>query len=53
MPHQATISPAPISRHQRLAALRRLLTEEQIPLLTLVAATMVLLYAQPLTGFCA
>ncbi|MFF5213628.1 hypothetical protein, partial [Streptosporangium sp. NPDC000396] len=49
LPHQATINPAPIGQHQRLAALRRLLTEEQIPLLTRVVATMVLLYAQPLT----
>jgi hypothetical protein len=49
LPHHATTNPAPISQHQRLATLRRLLTEEEIPLLTRVAATIVLLYAQPLT----
>lgn len=42
-------NPTPLSQQQRLSALRRLLTDEQIPLLTRVAATMVLLYAQPLT----
>ncbi len=49
LPHQATAKPAPISQQQRLATLRRLLNDEQIPLLTRVAAIMVLLYAQPLT----
>ncbi|MCW2947547.1 MAG: hypothetical protein JWR24_4264 [Actinoallomurus sp.] len=49
LPHQATTNPAPISQQQRLATLRRLLTDEQIPLLTRVTATLVLLYAQPLT----
>jgi hypothetical protein len=49
----ATTNPAPISQQQRLATLRRLLTDEQIPLLTRVAATLVLLYAQPLTRSCA
>jgi hypothetical protein len=49
IPHQPTTNPAPISQHQRLTMLRRLLTEEEISLLTRVAATLVLLYAQPLT----
>jgi hypothetical protein len=49
LPHQATAKPAPISQQQRLTTLRRLLNDEQIPLLTRVAAIMVLLYAQPLT----
>ncbi|MBB2914193.1 hypothetical protein FHS43_005505 [Streptosporangium becharense] len=49
LPHHPTTNPAPISRQQRLAALRRLLDDEQIPLLTRTAAVIVLLYAQPLT----
>lgn len=49
LPHQPTTNPAPISQQQRLAALRRLLNDEQIPLLTRTTAVMVLLYAQPLT----
>jgi site-specific recombinase XerD len=49
IPHQPTTNPAPISQHQRLAVLRRLLTEQEIPLLTRVAALLVLLFAQPLT----
>ncbi|MEV0169119.1 hypothetical protein [Nonomuraea fuscirosea] len=49
LPHQPTTNPAPISQHQRLAVLRRLLTDEEIPPLTRVAATLVLLYSQPLT----
>ena len=49
IPHQNTTNPAPISQTQRLATIRRLLTEDNIPLLTRVAATLMLLYAQPLT----
>jgi hypothetical protein len=49
IPHQNTTNPTPISQQQRLATIRRLLTEDDIPLLTRVAATLMLLYAQPLT----
>jgi integrase len=48
IPHQNTTNPKPISQTQRLATIRRLLTEDDIPLLTRVAATLMLLYAQPL-----
>jgi hypothetical protein len=49
IPHQNTTNPTPISQKQRLATIRRLLTEDDLPLLTRVAATLMLLYAQPLT----
>jgi integrase len=49
IPHQNTTNPTPISQKQRLATIRRLLTEDDIPLLTRLAATLMLLYAQPLT----
>jgi len=49
IPHQITTNPTPISQTQRLATIRRLLTEDDIPLFTRVAATLMLLYAQPLT----
>lgn len=49
IPHQSTANPAPISQRQRLETIHRLLTDEDIPLLTRIAATLMLLYAQPLT----
>ncbi|QIZ38541.1 hypothetical protein [Saccharopolyspora sp. ASAGF58] len=49
LPHQDTRNPAPLSQHHRLALIRRLVTDEDIPLLTRVAAILMLLYAQPLT----
>jgi len=49
IPHQHTRNPAPVSQRQRLATIRTLLTDEDIPLLTRVAAILMLLYAQPLT----
>jgi hypothetical protein len=49
IPHQNTTNPTPISQQQRLATIRRLLTKDDIPLLTRIAATLMLLYAQPLT----
>jgi hypothetical protein len=47
--HQSTANPAPLSRQRRLQLLRRFLTDDQIPLLTRVAAVIVLLCAQPVT----
>ncbi|MCI2421123.1 hypothetical protein MOQ72_27135 [Saccharopolyspora sp. K220] len=49
IPHQDTRNPAPLSQHHRLALIRRLVTDEDIPLLTRVVAILMLLYAQPLT----
>jgi hypothetical protein len=49
IPHQNTTNPTPISQKQRLATIRRVLTQDDIPLLTRLAATLMLLYAQPLT----
>lgn len=49
IPTRDTRNPAPVSQHQRLATIRRLLTDDDIPLLTRVAALLMLLYAQPLT----
>lgn len=49
IPHQDTRNPAPVSQQQRLATIRRLLSDDEIPLLTRVAATLTVLYAQPLT----
>jgi hypothetical protein len=49
IPHQSTTNPAPISQQQRLTTIRRALTDDGIPLLTRVAAVLMLLYAQPLT----
>ncbi|MGH3770824.1 MAG: hypothetical protein ACRDRW_05420 [Pseudonocardiaceae bacterium] len=46
--HQHTRNPSPLSRQQCLATIHRLLTDNDIPLLTRVAATLMLL-AQPLT----
>ncbi|WP_432850493.1 hypothetical protein ACQPXB_08065 [Amycolatopsis sp. CA-161197] len=49
IPHRSTVNPAPLDQHHHLAVIRALLTEETIPLLTRVAALLMLLYAQPLT----
>ncbi|MEV5569682.1 hypothetical protein AB0L06_06515 [Spirillospora sp. NPDC052269] len=49
IPHQPTANPAPLSQQRRLQLLRRFLTDDQIPLLTRVAAVIVLLDAQPVT----
>jgi hypothetical protein len=49
IPHQNTTNPTPISQKQRLATIRRVLTQDDIPLLIRLAATLMLLYAQPLT----
>ena len=46
VPHQDTRNPTPLSQHQRIALIRRLLTGEDIPLLTRVVAVLMLLYAQ-------
>jgi hypothetical protein len=44
-----TCNPAPIDQHRRLALLRRFLTDDQLPLMDRVVATLLLLYAQPLS----
>ncbi|MGH3867971.1 MAG: hypothetical protein ACRDQ4_17970 [Pseudonocardiaceae bacterium] len=49
IPHQHTRNPSPLSQQQRLATIHRLLTDNDIPLRTRVAATLMLLYAQPPT----
>jgi hypothetical protein len=49
IPHQDTRKPAPISQRQRLDLIRRLITSDDIPLPTRIAALLMLLYAQPLT----
>jgi hypothetical protein len=49
IPHRSTVNPAPLGQHQRLAVIHTLLTDETIPLLSRVAALLMLLYAQPLT----
>jgi len=47
IPTRSTANPAPISQHQRLALLRRAVTDTGLPLPDRVAATLILLYAQP------
>jgi hypothetical protein len=49
IPHHNTQRPAPISQAQRLATIQRLLTDDDLPLLTRIASTLTLLYAQPVT----
>lgn len=49
IPHQHTSNPSPVSQQQRLAVIRRLLTDDDLPLLTRIAAMLMLLDAQPLT----
>lgn len=49
VPHRSTRNPAPIAQHQRLALLRQAVNREDVPLQDRIAATLVLLYAQPLT----
>lgn len=49
IPNIPTGNPAPISQHRRIELIRKFLTDETIPLLDRVTATLILLYAQPLT----
>jgi hypothetical protein len=49
IPAVSTRNPAPIHQHRRIALLRRFLTDEQLPLMDRVAATLLLLYAQPVS----
>lgn len=49
VPQRARKQRPPISRHRRLALLRRFLTDDQIALRTRVAACLLLLYAQPIS----
>lgn len=44
-----TENPAPISQHRRLALIRRMLTDDAIPLVERVVALLILLYAQPVS----
>jgi integrase len=49
IPNISTSNPAPISQRRRIELIRRFLTDETIPLIDRVTATLILLYAQPLT----
>ena len=49
IPHRSTSNPTPLAQHQRLTLLRQAVDRNDIPLQDRVAATLVLLYAQPLT----
>ncbi|MCZ0982355.1 hypothetical protein O1L60_35135 [Streptomyces diastatochromogenes] len=49
IPYRTTTNPQPMGQHQRLAALRHVLGNDAIPLQIRVAASLVLLFAQPLT----
>jgi hypothetical protein len=43
-----TENPTPISQHRRIALIRKVMTSDDLPLMDRVAATLVLLYAQPI-----
>jgi hypothetical protein len=49
VPHRTTSNPAPLAQHQRLTLLRQAVDRDDIPPQDRVAATLVLLYAQPPT----
>ncbi|HBH58847.1 MAG TPA: hypothetical protein DDY41_12065, partial [Arthrobacter bacterium] len=49
IPVRSTRNPAPMGQHHRLAALRRLFTDETLPLRSRVAGSLILLYAQPVS----
>ena len=49
LPTQVRTPRAPISQHRRLAWIRRVLTDEGLELRTRVAASLLLLFAQPIT----
>ncbi|MGW7006832.1 hypothetical protein ACWGCW_29440 [Streptomyces sp. NPDC054933] len=48
IPHRSTSNPTPLTQHPRLALLRQTTNRDNIPLQNRVAASLVLLYAQPL-----
>lgn len=48
VPDIDTRNPAPLSQHRRITLIRRFLSDEQIPLIDRVTATLILLYAQPI-----
>ncbi|MFD7835246.1 hypothetical protein [Streptomyces sp. NPDC059761] len=48
-PHVIKQDQAPMHQHRRLAVLRRVLHDETLPLRTRIAASLVLLYAQPIS----
>jgi len=52
IPTRSTSNPAPISQRRRLALLRRAVTGTDLPLPDRVAATLILLYAQPVSRIC-
>lgn len=49
IPSRPTENPAPISQHRRLTVIRRVVTDEEMPLMDRVIALLILLYAQPIT----
>ncbi|MGW4411621.1 hypothetical protein ACWEJ6_46900 [Nonomuraea sp. NPDC004702] len=49
IPTRSTLNPAPISQRQRLALIRKALSDESIPDRDRVIALLVLLYAQPIS----
>ncbi len=49
VPHRSTSNPAPLAQHRRLTLLRQIVNREDVPLQDRVAATLLLLYAQPFT----
>ncbi|MGV9383412.1 hypothetical protein ACWDRB_46885 [Nonomuraea sp. NPDC003707] len=49
IPTRSTLNPAPISQRQRLALIRKALSDESIPERDRIIALLVLLYAQPIS----
>jgi hypothetical protein len=49
IPVHSTENPAPLTQHRRITLIRRMFTEETLPLLDRVVALLILLYAQPVT----
>jgi hypothetical protein len=47
IPTIGTENPTPISQHRRIALIRKVMTSDDLPLTDRVAATLILLYAQP------
>lgn len=47
VPTIRTENPAPISQHNRIALIRKVMTSDDLPLMERIAAALILLYAQP------